>query len=742
MNYLSLKYHLLILKVIFLVLFITISLKAYSDIVVIEGVVLNAETSEPIANAAVVIPDIGYYVTTKQDGSFSLEINLNKPFRIKITHIAFNEKLIDVNPKSDNIKKLIIYLIPKTINLAPVVITDKNSVTIYDEVKDYSNILRGRELQRNLSQTLAATLKNEAGLSVRSMGPAPSRPVFRGLGQDRILLAEDGIKSIDLSATSPDHAVTIEQFTSDRIEVLRGSKILTKSSSSIGGIVNIIKDEIPQQIHNTYHLTLGGYIETVNKGYLGSIQSEVPFKPFALKIELSKRNTSDLKTPEGLLQNSSSENLNASAGLSFIDDFGYLGTSFRTYDLNYGIPGGFIGAHPKGVNIDITKKQLRFNSKINLKNDSEFLQISYKNIYYRHKEFEFSGRIGSEFRIITNLADLDLHHSKLLGFEEGVIGLSFEHRDFEIGGFVFTPPTNSINLSSFVYEEVNIGKLNLNLGIRYSFDLIKPNVENPNSKIGHIRKRHFNNLSVSTSLIYKVSDIVFIGANLSKSSRVPTIEELFSEGPHLAAYSYEVGNPDLKSESGIGSELFVYHKFEKLNFNLNFFYNNFNSFIIPRNSGEINYQTFLPIYKTNGVSAVLYGFDGSINWNFYDKLFLTNSISFSKGIFRENSKPLPQIPPFKGITGIQYKFEEISFGTNCEWALRQNDVDIFEQPTSGYVIFNTFTQYLFYVKEYVNLISISIDNIFNSSYRNHLSRIKSVLPEAGFNIRLIYKLML
>lgn len=742
MIYSNKKYHLHILKVIFLFLLITISLKAHSDNLVIEGVVLNAETSEPVSNAVVLIPDIGYYATTKQDGSFSLEINLNKPFRIKITHLAFQERLIDINPKSDNIKKLIIYLIPKTINLSPVVVTDKNSVTVYDEIKDYSNILKGKELQRNLSQTLAATLKNETGISVRSMGPAPSRPVFRGLGQDRILLTEDGIKSIDLSATSPDHAVTIEPFNSERIEVLRGPKILTKASSTIGGIVNIIKDEISVQIHNNYHLTIGGYAETVNKGFLGSIQSEIPVKPFALKFELSKRNSSDLKTPEGLLKNSSSKNLNASAGLSYIDDFGYLGTSFRSYDLNYGIPGGFIGAHPKGVNIDIIKKQLRFESKINLEDESEFLQISYKNIYYRHKEFEFSGRIGSEFRIITNLADIDLHHSKILGFDEGIFGLSFEHRDFEIGGYVFTPPTNSINLSSFIYEEVNFGKFNLNFGIRYSFDFVKPKVENLNSKIGQIRKRNFNNLSVSTSLIYQLSDIVFIGANLSKSSRVPTIEELFSEGPHLAAYSYEVGNPELKSESGIGSELFVYHKFEKLNFNINFFYNNFSYFIIPRNSGEINYQTFLPIYKTYGIEAVLYGFDGSLNWNFYDNLFLSHSISFTKGIFREDSKPLPQIPPLKGITGIQYKAEDLSVGLNCEWALRQNDVDIFEQPTSGYIIFNSFAQYLFYINDSVNSISLGIDNIFNRSYRNHLSRIKSVLPEAGFNIRLIYKLML
>lgn len=730
------------MKVILFVLIFFSYPQAKSDLILIEGVVLNAETSEPVANAVIHIPETETYTTSKSDGTFSLQIELNQPFRIKVTHLAFQEKLIDINPKSDNTKKIIIYLIPKTINLSPIVITDKNDLSIYDEIKDYSSILIGKDLQRNLSQTLASTLKNEIGLSVRSMGPAPSRPVFRGLGQDRILLEEDGIKSIDLSATSPDHAVTIDPFNSERIEVLRGPKILTKTSSSVGGLVNIIKDEIPKQVHNTYHLTLGGYVESVNKGYLGSLQTEVPFKPFSTKFELTKRKTSDMNTPEGKLNNSASENLNASAGISFIDEFGFIGTSFRLYELNYGIPGGFIGAHPKGVNIDIKKKQFRFDSKVRIKDENNFIQLSYKNIYYRHKEFEFSGRIGSEFRIITNLAEIELNHTNFLIFDEGIFGLSIEHRVFEIGGFVFTPPTNSFNLASYIYEEITLGKFNLNFGLRHTADFVTPKIEKQNSKIGQIRKRNFSNISASASLIYKLSDIVYIGANLSKSSRVPTIEELFSEGPHLAAYSYEVGNPDLNSESGIGSELFVYHKFEKLNFNINFFYNNFSSFIIPRNSGEINYQTFLPIYKTTGVAAVLFGFDGSFRWNFFGNYFLTHSMSFTKGMFRDNSKPLPQIPPFKGITGIEFKAEVLTIGTNCEWALQQNYVDIFEQPTAGYIVLNAFAQYLFYINGSVNSVSVSFDNILNSSYRNHLSRIKSVMPEGGFNIRIIYKLMI
>lgn len=742
MNKVIPKHHLYLLKVMFILFLISYNIFPQAEFISLQGVVLNAETSEPVSNAVVLVVGTNIYTTTKSDGSFSLVINLSGKIRIKITHLSFQEKLLDFDFKSNLNKKIIIYLIPKIVNLSPVVITDNQGYSIIDEMQDYSSILKGKELQRQLSQTLATTLKNEAGLSVRSMGPAPSRPVYRGLGQDRITISEDGMRTIDLSATSPDHAVTIEPFTADKIKVLRGPKILTKTPSTIGGVINISRDEIPQQIHNTYHLTIGGYGETVNKGYLGAVKTEVPLNPFALKLEISKRSTDDLKTPEGLLQNSFSKNLNSAIGLGLINDFGFSGAAFRYYDLSYGIPGGFIGAHPKGVKIDITKKQLRFESKIKTVGDSNFIKLSYKNIYYRHKEFEYSGRIGSEFRIITNLANIDYHHSEFFKFDEGIFGISLEYRDFGIGGFVFTPPATSTNVSTYLYEEINFARANFNFGLRYSFDYISPKFEKPDSKIGFIRKRIFNNISFSASVLYQLSDIVFIGSNLSRSTQVPTIEELFSEGPHLAAYSYEVGNPDLNSESGIGTEVFIYHKFEKLNFNINVFYNVFDSFIIPRNSGEINYQTFLPIYKTYSLGAILYGFDGSFSWNFFENYFLSSSFSYTKGKLRDNSEPLPQIPPFKGTTGIQFKTDELQIGLNFDWALSQNDVDLFEQPTNGYIIFNSYIQYLFNIEESINSVSLNFENIFNTIYRNHLSRIKSILPEAGFNVRLIYKFML
>ena len=231
-----------------------------------------------------------------------------------------------------------------------------------------------------------------------------------------------------------------------------------------------------------------------------------------------------------------------------------------------------------------------------------------------------------------------------------------------------------------------------------------------------------------------------MGANISKSSRVPTIEELFSEGPHLAAYSHEVGNPDLTPESGIGTEFFIYHKFDAFNFTINVFRNQINNYIIPRNTGETNYSTFLPIYSSCGADALLYGFEGRVDWNLFGNISISSSVSYTRGKFSETGKPLPQIPPMKLLTELKYQTGDLNIGLGCEAAGKQDMIDEFELPTAGYAIFNVYAQYSLVSGTFVHNFSLTAENIFDKEYRNHLSRVKSIMPEAGRNFRLTYKL--
>ncbi|MBK7106406.1 MAG: TonB-dependent receptor [Ignavibacteriae bacterium] len=728
-------------KILFLLIFfLFLQNSIFSKNSNIQIIVLDSENNKIIPNAVVKIIELNNSYTCSNEGELRIQNIEYGIYTFAIHHISYEENVSSITIDDNVNKKIVFYLIPKTIQLDPVVISDYKSYSTFDDLAELSSVLKGKNLEKQLGLTLAATLKNEAGLSMRSMGPAPSRPVIRGLGSNRVVISEDGIKTVDLSATSPDHAVTIDPFSIERIEVLRGPKVLTQTSTTIGGIVNTIRNEIPKVQHDDLIGSIGTYAESVNMGYLGSAMFEFPISNFAFRTEISKRKTDDLNTPSGILKNSDSENLNLSLAGSYFPKFGVVGISFRNFELDYGVPGGFVGAHPKGVEIEINKNQFNIVNDIKIENEKfENIEIALSRVYYRHKEFESNGAIGSEFAITNYIGKFDLNHNKIGIFRNGIFGINAEYEDFNIGGYVFTPPSTHINFATYLFENIDFEKFKFEVSGRYNFDQITPKKENPDSKIGNIKKRTFNTFSLSASVLYELSNIVYVGTNLSKSSRTPTIEELFSQGPHLAAYSYEVGNPDLKDESGFGTEVFIYHNFENLYFNLTFFRNDLSNYIIPRNTGEINYATFLQIYQTSGVEAILQGFENRIDWNICNCLKISNTVSYTEGKFKTNGY-LPQIPPLKGLLEIMYKSDYLNFGITNEWALAQKNVDEFEEPTYGYFINNLFVQYSFTMNKFISNISFNLENIFNKEYRNHLSRVKSILPEAGRNFRLSNKL--
>jgi len=724
----------------YLLAYLIITSQIFASARDIDGIVLDSETNQAIPNVVIYIQELSRTITCDANGRFNISEIEYGNYTIVLNHIAYKENISIVNINDVTKDIIVFYMIPKNIELDPIIISDYESYSKFDDLKELSNVLKGKELQKELGLTLASTLKNEAGLAVRSMGPAPSRPVIRGLGSNRVLISEDGIKTIDLSATSPDHAVTIDPFTISRVEVIRGPKVLTQSSTTIGGIVNVVREEIPTRIHDNLTGQMGIFGESVNKGFLGSVTFEVPLEPIAIKTEVSRRKTNNLNTPDGKLKNSNSENFNYNFGSSYIFDNGFIGASFRRFEIDYGIPGGFVGAHPNGVDISIEKNQYNIKSRFDLNMEGfQNFEFTLNRVYYRHKEFESSGKVGSEFEIINYGGDFKVHHHQFGSFANGILGASFEYRDFNVGGFVFTSPSKSFNISAYAFENLSYKKFSFEMGARYNFDRITPNEEKEDTKIGNIIERRFGTYSLSLSVLYQQSENVYFGANISKSSRVPTIEELFSEGPHLAAYSYEVGNPTLSAETGFGGEIFTYHKFKTIYFNFNFFGNSLDNYIIPRNSGEINFATFLPIYKTEGVGALLYGIENRVEWDFYNKFQFSNTVSLTRGEFKKGGN-LPQIPPIKGLAEIKYRSEILNFGIAAEWASKQDKIDEFELPTNGYIVFNLFLQYSLVSKHVTSNFNFGIYNLLNREYRNHLSRVKIILPEAGTNFRLSYKM--
>lgn len=709
----------------------------------LRGVVLDIESRRPISAATVRL--LGRDVTRVSDsvGAFRFDELPDSTYRLHVSHIAYKDNTIDLALTLETERAYAIYLFPKTLEVAPVVVMGEHDHSRFERLTETATVLAGPDLQKEIGATIAATLKNETGLAMRAMGPAPARPVIRGLGGDRVLIAEDGAKTVDLSATSPDHAVTIEPFAAEQIAVVRGPRTLLQTPTTIGGVVNVVRHEVPDVHHDQGYLTVGAYGETANDGALGSALFDLPLHPLALRGEINRRSARDLETPVGRLNNSDSRTTDYSIGASLIDPrLGFAGFSMRGYQLDYGVPGGFVGAHPLGVDIEMEKRQYNLRARRHSQSgllDNLSLQLS--RSYYRHKEFESGGVVGSEFRITGYNGRLDAEHREFGIADHGTLGISFEHRDFNIGGYVFTPPAQSINVSTYLYERAEVSNLSWEVALRVGFDQVKPRREF-GSEIGAIRRREFTSISASGSLLYSWTPSLHAGANLSRSNRVPTIEELYSQGPHLAAYSYEIGNPDLNSERGIGIETFAYFKSDGRYFMFSAFRNELSYYIIPRNTGAINYQTFLPVYATEGVGATFLGLESLAEWDFSARIRAVASLSYTRGRLDESGSPLPQIPPLKGLVELRYATPHWSVGVNAQLAAPQHRVDTFEAPTVGYVLANFFAQWSRATGTVVHGLSANLDNAFDQEYRNHLSRVKSILPEAGRNLRVAYKLIL
>ena len=172
-------------------------------------------------------------------------------------------------------------------------------------------------MRQHLGTTIAESLDQEPGISMRSMGPAPARPVLRGLGGERLLVLENGGRTGDLSQTSSDHALVIDPLTADRMEIIRGPGALEFGSNALGGVINVVRESILSSVPDRLHMTLTGQLQSVSSGAAGGAALSLPLgQHFAARADASWRTAGDVNTPERSLSNTDLETLTGSGGIS------------------------------------------------------------------------------------------------------------------------------------------------------------------------------------------------------------------------------------------------------------------------------------------------------------------------------------------------------------------------------------------------------------------------------------------
>ncbi len=706
----------------------------------VSGQVIDAETEKPIAEVQVTLVAAGWTLLSQTDeaGQFRFDEIAPGTCALQFTCVGYEMLNQEIAVDADPIA-IVAKLKRSLFQLGEIVVTPSDEeLAQFEKTTDLR--LSEQKLNQKMGATIAETLSGEVGIAQRTMGRAIARPVVRGMGGDRLLILEDGGRSGDKSASSADHAVAIDPTTATKIEITRGPASLIYGSSTLGGVVNVKRETIPPTLPNHPTINLTFQSESVNSGLTGTTGVTIPIGDLAWRLELNRRHADNTHTPIGILENTSLSNASFSTGASMVKDWGHIGISGGRYRSDYGIPGSPEG-HIKGVSIDLDRQ--RYEGNLEYAFEESFLEkLKLHSTYtrYQHQEIESNNTLGVEFGVLTYNTSALAH---LRG--DAVAGIWSEYRDHATGGFYWTPHAREMSLAGFYFKQKRHHDFTLQGAIRYDIRRVEPFVEGAVIRAGRVQRRDFGGVSGAVSSIYHWNDNLRLGATLMRTFRTPGIEELFSDGPHLAVYSYEIGNAELGSEDGFGTEAFLRYSGNRVKLNIAVFRNQIYGYLIPTNTGEREWGSgaagWLWIHQYRGQDAILDGAEFSIDAEIIPRFQAEASMSYVKGTLATSRLPLERIPPLNGKVGLRYVTQPLNLHLTARFSDNQQRLGEFEEETDGYIVYDAGLQLTFPRWRLQHQSVVVVENFFNTEYRQHLSRIKSVMPEPGRNIKFLYRLM-
>lgn len=472
-----------------------------------------------------------------------------------------------------------------------------------------------RDILADGGANLTDVLEQRPGIVGSSFAPGANRPIIRGLDSYRVRVQENGIGSHDVSAISEDHAVPIDPFSADRIEVIRGPATLRYGSGAIGGVVAAENQRIPTYIpRGGFSGQIVGGTSSVDDGRDGAFQATAGGNGFAVHADGFKRKAEDYETPRGTQKNTFVDNEGFGVGASIISPDGFLGVSFGRVDSTYGIPGE---EAEEGADPFIDLRQDKFMARGEWRPRSygvEAVRFWFGASDYAHNEFERHAEehedgdgddhgdehgladfeLGSRFTNREQEGRFELQHvpfATALGEMRGAMGLQIINRETRGESFEnesLLEPAQTTSIAGYLFEEFDLtNTLMFQAAARIErtevdgrgwSDFFEGDTEGLWFSEDFAGKREYIPISVSLGLL---QDLYFAKARLNAqyTERAPDAAELFSKGSHHATGTFEVGNPFLSKEKAFSLEAGLARARGPLRFDASAYVTRYNGFI-------------------------------------------------------------------------------------------------------------------------------------------------------------------
>jgi iron complex outermembrane receptor protein len=635
-----------------------------------------------------------------------------------------------------------------------------------DDIARPVEVLAGAELDDQRAATLGETVSRLPGVQSSFFGPGVGRPIIRGLDGARIQVLNEGLGSLDVSTVSVDHAVTIEPFLADQIEVLKGPATLLFGPGAIGGAVNVVDG----RIHEAPVEGVTGRAEvrgdTVADERAGMARLDAGNGTWAFHIDAFHRDTDDYEIPgaaerhddhddhghghgggddhddedEGVLENSATRTKGGAFGVSWTGARGFAGVAVSRYESLYGIPGGHghedeheddagAGSGDEGeedevVTLDIRQTRVDFKSGLEQPfAGHDALRVRLAHNDYGHTEFE-GDEIGTVFDNQAYEGRVELVHAPLAGWT-GAYGVQFGRRDFEaLGEEAFVPPSETSDLGLFLIEKRSWDAFNVELGGRYDRVRIDPAADLPSNRT--------STFSASAAGEWRFADDWHLRLGLDRAQRAPVAEELYSDGAHVATQTVEIGDPDLDRETANQVELGLHYHGPVLELRLSVFDNRFDDFIYLADTGEEDEG--LPVRLWTQGDASFRGAEAEAKITVADNATGRYRLRVMADTVRgelDDGGDLPRIAPGRFGGGLGWSLGSWRAGLSALRYRSQDRVAEFETQTDGYTLLEADVAYGFDLGRTQMEVFAQGRNLGDEEARLHTSFLKDRAPLPG-----------
>ncbi|MFC7302355.1 TonB-dependent receptor domain-containing protein [Cognatiluteimonas weifangensis] len=652
---------------------------------------------------------------------------------------------------------------PKTLDTVEVTATPLPDTA--ESLAQPVEVLAGQRLDAAKASSLGETVGRLPGVQSSYFGPGVGRPIVRGMDGARVQVLSGGLGSGDVSTVSADHAVTIEPFLADQIEVLKGPATLLYGSGAIGGAVNVVDGRIPeaqpvQPLQGRAELRAG----TVNDARSGMLRLDGGAGDFAFHFDALHRETGDYEIPgfaesarllaeegetpdpdeAGVLPGSGLRTDGAALGMSWIGSRGFLGAGYSLYSTRYGIPGHAHGEEhdehaeeghdergaAEGVRVVMDQRRSEVRGGLDALGPFQTLRVKLARTAYTHTELE-DGAVGTVFDNDSTEGRVELVHRPLAGFE-GALGLQWSQRDFAaVGAEAFVPGSESRDIGAFWIGNRDFGPLGLQLGVRHDRNRI-----DVDDALAIGPDREFDTTSASASLEWELGEDLHVALGLDRAQRSPTAEELYSNGLHVATGSVEQGDPALDPETANRAELGAHWHLGPLTLRAAVYRVAYDDFIYLARTGLV--EEDLPVQQWRQADARFTGGEAELEWALADNtsgrwdLRLFGDAVRAKLVDGGN---LPRIAPARLGGELRWERDALRASLGATRYMEQDRVAEFETVTPGYTLVDAHFAWHSDTRG-GNAWELFVDgrNLLDEEARPHTSFLKDLAPLPGRGI--------